>query len=150
MEKVVFANMCMIYNDNNEVVVQDRTRTFKGIGFPGGHIEEGESIVDSTIREVFEETGLIVSNLELAGIKNWYEENKKQRYMIFMYKSNSFKGDLVSSEEGEVKWISIDSLLSENLAFGDFDEMLKLFNKKEITELFFKEVEIDNWVGELK
>lgn len=40
--------MSMIYNDNGNILVQDR----------GGHLELKESIVDSVIREVKEETNL--------------------------------------------------------------------------------------------
>nr|WP_237690896.1 NUDIX domain-containing protein [Paenibacillus caui] len=43
----------MIYDKTSgKVLVQDRIKSWKGISFPGGHIEDGESIVDSTIREI--------------------------------------------------------------------------------------------------
>lgn len=58
--KVELTNICMIYDEkNNKVLVQDRIKSWKGITFPGGHIEYGEGIVESTIREIKEETGLI-------------------------------------------------------------------------------------------
>lgn len=44
--------------------------------FPGGHVEKGESIVQSVIREIQEETGLIVSNIVPCGIKDWYDFKK--------------------------------------------------------------------------
>ena len=50
-------------------------KDYKGIVFPGGHIENGEPIVDSIIREIYEETGLTVSNLELCGVKDWVKED---------------------------------------------------------------------------
>lgn len=58
--KVELTNICMIYDEkNNKVLVQDRIKSWKGITFPGGHIEYGGGIVESTIREIKEETGLI-------------------------------------------------------------------------------------------
>ena len=72
MEKVEFTNMCMIYDDSGNVLVQERTKSWKGIAFPGGHVDIGESFVESTIREIKEETNLDISDLELCGIKIWY------------------------------------------------------------------------------
>lgn len=64
-ETAIFTNMCMIY-DKDKVLVQDRIKDdWKGIVFPGGHVEPQESFVDSVIREVYEETGLTISNVEL-------------------------------------------------------------------------------------
>lgn len=69
-EKIELTNMCMIYDNNGNVVVQDKiNQSWGGITFPGGHIEKQESFVDSVIREVKEETGLIIKNPKLCGIK---------------------------------------------------------------------------------
>ena len=61
-EQSIFTNMCMIYN-KDYILVQDRQNPdWPGITFPGGHVEHGESFVESVKREVFEETGLIIEN----------------------------------------------------------------------------------------
>ena len=47
--------MCMVYDDAGNVLVQDKVdKKWSGLTFPGGHIEKGESFVDSVIREVYE------------------------------------------------------------------------------------------------
>lgn len=62
----------MIYKDN-QILVQDRVKSWNGVAFPGGHVESRESIVDSTIREIKEETGLDISNLTLCGVNVNYK-----------------------------------------------------------------------------
>ena len=58
-EKTILTNMCMVYDDQGNVLVEDRSKPeWPGITFPGGHVEHGESFVASVIREVKEETGL--------------------------------------------------------------------------------------------
>lgn len=53
MEKVKMTNMCMIINKKtNQVLVQDRVKSWNGITFPGGKLELVEAVVPSTIREV--------------------------------------------------------------------------------------------------
>ncbi len=58
LELVELTNMCMIQDlSTNKVLVQVRNKNdWDGISFPGGHVEMGESIVQSVIREVQEET----------------------------------------------------------------------------------------------
>lgn len=69
-ESAIFTNMCMIYDDKGNILVQDRKNPdWPGITFPGGHVEPGESFVCSVIREVKEETGLDIENPQLCGIK---------------------------------------------------------------------------------
>ncbi len=98
-ETVIITNMCMVYN-NGKVLVQDRVDSnWKGITFPGGHVDKGESFTDAVIREVFEETGLTISAPQLCGIKDWPEEDGS-RYIVLFYKTDKFVGELRSSDEG--------------------------------------------------
>mgnify|MGYP003525365069 CR=1 FL=1 len=54
--KVILSNMCMIYNDKGEILVQMRTKKdWSGLTFPGGHVEDNETLIDSVIREMKEE-----------------------------------------------------------------------------------------------
>ena len=81
LENVEFTNMCMIIDEKTEkVLVQVRNKNdWDGISFPGGHIEKGEAIIPSVIREVKEETGLTISNVIPGGFKDWYDFEKDER-----------------------------------------------------------------------
>lgn len=145
MEKVKLMNMCQISNPkDNTVLVQERVKSWKGIAFPGGKLNPGESVVTSTIREVKEETGLDITNLELCGIKEWYDKEENERSIIFLYKTSTFKGNLIlETDEGKNYWIEKDKLTKEQLA-NNFDIMLKVFDKDSYTEMIYNN-EKDNW-----
>ncbi len=141
MENVELTNMTMIINkENNQVLIQNRIKgSWTGIAFPGGHIEKGESIIDSAVREIKEETGLIVSNLEICGVKDWYLSEENKRYVVFLFKTYSYTGELIEhGEEGDVSWVHLNNILSLNLAHG-FDKMLQVMMSKDINEYFIVE-----------
>ena len=137
MAKVELTNMCMIYDkENNKVLVQNRIKSWKGISFPGGHLEDGESIVESTIREVKEETGLTVSNLEPCGVIYWYNDETGEKYFIFNFRTEEFQGDLLEkTDEGDIFWVDKDTLVDLNLSDG-LKERLPMFLEKKYSEGF--------------
>lgn len=134
-EPTILTNMCMIYDDDR-ILVMDRVGKYPGLTFPGGHVEAGESLVSSVIREIKEETGLTVSQLELCGVQNWTEEEGAYRYLVFFYKTNQFSGQLKSSDEGEVFWINRSDLANYQLA-NSFSEMLEVFETPHLTENYY-------------
>lgn len=114
-ETVTLTNMCMVYDDEGNVLVQDKVdKKWSGLTFPGGHIEKGESFVDSVIREVYEETGLTIEKPRICGTKDWLRDDGS-RYLVVFYKTNQFSGELKSSHEGEVKWMPLEEMKKENL-----------------------------------
>ncbi len=132
-EKCILTNMCMV-QDGNRILVQDRRDpNWHGITFPGGHVELGESFVESVTREVKEETGLDVTNVKLCGVKQWTQPDCAYRYIVFLFKSNTFSGELKSSSEGEVFWINSNELHNYVLADG-FESMYEVFSSDELSE----------------
>ena len=153
MENLELTNMVMIVNEkDNKVLVQNRVKgSWTGIAFPGGHVEKGESIIDSAIREVKEETGLDINNLEICGIKDWYIDEKNKRYMVVLLKTSFYSGTLIEDgEEGDVFWVNYDEIHSLNLADG-FDKMIDIMFNKSINEYFiFKDKNTLEWKEILK
>lgn len=127
----------MVY-DGDRILVQDRTDPdWSGITFPGGHIEPKESFVDSVTREVKEETGLDISNVKLCGVKQFTHREGKYRYIVFFYKTDTYSGDIKSSDEGKVFWIDKNKLKDYTLADG-FEGMFEIFDNDDLSENYWR------------
>lgn len=134
VENVILTNMCLVYKGDN-ILVQERTKkTWPGITFPGGHVEKDESIVNSVIREIKEETNLEIVNPKLCGISHW-TNLCGARYITFCFKCNEFTGEIKSSSEGKVFWIKKDDLNNYPLA-EDLLEMMKIMDDDSVFEFY--------------
>lgn len=146
-EKVILTAMCMVYEAENNILVQDRLDPdWPGVISPGGHVKKGESFSRAVTREMYEETGLSIKNPVLCGIKQ-FQTNDDERYIVLFFKTNQFEGDLQSSDEGDVFWINRDEVADYVLAKG-FEEMLKVFETDTLSELYYYR-ENDEWYKQL-
>ncbi len=129
-------NMCLIY-DENRVLVQEKLGTGHtgGLLFPGGHVEADESLRDSVIREMKEETGLTIRNPIPCGFKDWILEDGT-RYIVLLYKTNEFEGELKNSDEGKIFWLDKKELPTANLIWN-MRELLEIFESDNFSEFFF-------------
>ena len=136
MEQAIFTNLCMVYDDAGNILVQDRKKAdWPGVTFPGGHVEPGESFVEAVIREVWEETGLLIENPTLCGTKQ-FQTDDGARYVVLFYKTNHFSGELRASDEGEVFWIP-RSTLNQYRTTDDFEDMVRVFESNDLHEFYY-------------
>lgn len=130
-EHIELAVLCLIYKGDS-FLLQDRIKQdWKGVTLPGGHIEKGESIIDVVIREMKEETGLTIYEPKLCGIKQFPTESG--RYIVFLFRTDQFRGEICSSEEGEMQWVA-KSELSEKNTVDDLEELIQVILDDSLTE----------------
>ena len=78
----------------------------------GGKLEKGESPDECMLREVWEETGLRLTDYEFLGIVSFISDTWEDEYMM-LYKGTAWEGTLKEDcPEGELQWIPKKDILS--------------------------------------
>ena len=139
--------LCLIHDDER-YLLQDRiSEDWKGYTLPGGHVEPGESIVDAVIREMKEETGLIIRSPKLCGVKQFPltdGDYANGRYLVFLYETSDFEGELVSSDEGAMHWVEKKELQNVNIV-EDFLDLIDVMMNEKYSEFQYT-VENGEWI----
>lgn len=136
-ERCILTNICLVYDGDRVLVVDRKKKDWPGLTFPGGHVEKNENFNDSVIREVKEETGLLIKNPILCGIEEFKTKNE-DRYLMLYYKTNKFSGKIKSSKEGKVFWIKRKDLSKYKLSL-DLKRILKVMESDELSEIIYFE-----------
>lgn len=127
--KIILTNMCMLYKEDGSFLVINRAKNdWPGLNFPGGHIEKDESIEESVIREIKEETNLTLNSVEFVTYHEWNMIEEGVRHLCLLFRSKDFQGELKSSSEGEVFFIKREDLKNYPLS-TDFEEILNIASK---------------------
>ena len=83
--------------------------------FPGGKIEANETPLEAAKREVFEETNLVIEDLEIVG-----EQTFSKGYMGYLVKANKYSGEIKIKELekiADIKFKQIDYEFAVNRLF---------------------------------
>lgn len=134
--KIINATLCYIQH-NKHTLMMHRIKKDNDIHQDkwnglGGKFESGESPEDCLIREVKEESGLCLVDFKLVGLLSFPKFDGENDWQVFLYKAESFTGQIIDSNEGHLEWIRDNDLLSLNLWDGD-----KLFIKWMLQGKFF-------------
>lgn len=90
----------------------------KWIGI-GGHIEEGESPEECVVREVREETGLILKEFRYRALITFTSDLYETEYM-HLFTADKIEGAITDNcEEGELEWIESDKVMELPMWEGD-------------------------------
>jgi len=122
---------CIVINDKNEVLLIHHNAGHWD--FPKGHVEEGETDVQTAIREVKEETNIDVEVNEKYRYTTEYsqKEDVMKEVVYFLAKNVSDDKEEQIEEVSEVKWFKIEDAI-EKITYDTSKEILvKLKNDLE-------------------
>lgn len=133
-KRVVMADMIVLL-EGSVLMVKRKYSPFSGYwALPGGMVDENETVLASAIRELHEETGVIVhhSNTHLFDVKSEPGRDDRGPSVSVVWvaeKIESGSAFKVGNEALALKWFKIDDLLNaedESIAF-DHREILHDF-----------------------
>ena len=100
----------------------------------GGKFEFGETPVECAMREVKEETGLVMLTPLFRGIVTFVSDEWGVEYM-HLFTCSEFTGELSECDEGELAWMDKDEFLKQRMWEGDRIFLKALDERKDFFSL---------------
>ncbi len=106
--KKVFT-LCLIRRGNEILLGMKKVRFGAGRwnGF-GGKVEENETVEETCVREMLEESGIKILSYEKRGVLEFESKNREGETLeMHIFYSDKFEGEPVESDEMAPKWFNI-------------------------------------------
>ncbi len=130
---VNLSTLCYIEHDGkylmlHRTVKKNDVNKDKWIGV-GGHFEMDESPEECLLREVWEETGYILTSYRYRALVTFVSGSGVTEYMS-LFTADGFTGEPIACSEGELKWVNKEEALKLNIWEGD-KIFFRLLNERE-------------------
>ena len=112
MRKRLIALLALV-NEKNEVLISLRNKKEEYDGYweyPGGKVEEGETIEQGIIREIREEINLEVSKNCIAPLTFAVDQHRDHQTILFLYICRKWEGSITSLLDQKIKWVKPNDL----------------------------------------
>jgi len=115
-DEVKRAVCVVLFDENNKILSVSRKNDPNDLNLPGGSVEKDETLEQAVFRETYEETGLMVYNLEPV-----FTVLDSARYLVTTF-IGEYTGTPTKKEEGVVKWV--DPVDITKGSFGEYNKKL--------------------------
>ena len=105
-------SIAIVQNEQKQLLISRRQQGKHLAGkweFPGGKVEQGESLESAMLRELKEEVGLSATQFTLFDSLNFQYDQLNLSLHFYLIKAN--EGEPVSLEGQEIKWVSASQLI---------------------------------------
>ena len=102
----------LIFNPEGKLLLVRTHKFHNKYVVPGGHIEVGEKMTDALIREVKEETGLDIYDLEFIFFQEFIQDEafwEKMHFIFFDFACKTDSSEVkLNNEAQSYKWATLD------------------------------------------
>ena len=107
-EMTGLSTLCYIEKDNKYLMLH-RTKKKKDVNKDkwigvGGHAEGNETPQECLLREVKEETGLLLTSYKFRGLITFISDEYEAE-MMCLFTADGYTGELITCDEGELEWV---------------------------------------------
>ena len=107
MKRRLIALLALI-NNNNEVLISLRKNRKEYNGYweyPGGKVENGETLEQALVREIKEELNLEIAKNCIAPLTFAVDEQEMSQKILFLYVCRKWDGPIKSLIDQKIEWV---------------------------------------------
>jgi 8-oxo-dGTP diphosphatase len=108
---------------DGKILAVSRKNNPNDFGLPGGKLDPGETAKDAIIREIWEETGIVVTHCEpIFEDKDRVEGGEPRPCLAFLIRA--WTGEPSSKEAGIVRWVDPSVITDPSTSFYEYNSRL--------------------------
>ncbi len=108
-----------VVKNNSVILIKRKHDPFHGkLAFPGGFVDYGEPVEETARREIKEETGMQIELIDILGIYSAPNRDPRAHTITTVFVARPVAGTPQGADDAaEAKWVDIDSVSADDLAF---------------------------------
>lgn len=127
------AALAVVPNDGKLLLVRRRNEPDAGLwGFPGGHVDPGETVLEAAVRELREETTIVADPVEYLinlDVIQRNDDGTLAHHFLLVAVLCRFRSGTPTGQDDvfEAAWFDFDTVLNHDLAMSkDVDTVLRV------------------------